>query len=82
MDWKKLSVTPEGHLFRNHSFTYLYDGATYRIEVSEYSNGRYSGFGEDSIDKSSTLPPVNAQSLEECLNGVVTAIQKRHKKPV
>ncbi|MFK7873373.1 MAG: hypothetical protein AB8C84_09425 [Oligoflexales bacterium] len=66
MDWSQIKL-PSGKLMKVHTFLYLSKGVTWKLEVNEYSNTQYAGFGEHNSDESQQLPSVSAESLEGCV---------------
>ncbi|MEZ4741275.1 MAG: hypothetical protein R3B45_02320 [Bdellovibrionota bacterium] len=77
MDWKKIKI-PAGHrLLKAHTFMYMAGGATYRLEVDEYADGKFAGHGEHASDESQQLSSVIGTSVEECLQALVDGIGKK-----
>lgn len=78
MDWKKIKCPQGARLLKIHHFAYMVSGTNYQIEIDEIGDGRFTGHAEDSIDSSSVIESVTAESLESCLNQVMESIKKRH----
>jgi hypothetical protein len=77
MDWKKINVPAGSKLLKVHNFTYIHKGVNYNLEIDEYSDGRCSGHGEQSIDKNFVIETVSASSVDDCLKQLVDKINSR-----
>jgi hypothetical protein len=77
MDWKKTKIPSGSKLFMVHSFTFMYQGKTYILEIDEFSDGTITGHGEQSTDKSHVLESVSAKSVQECLESLIRKIERR-----
>lgn len=76
MELKKMKLPEGGRLCRVHNFMYMYKGATWHLEVDEFTDGSCTGHGEHSTDKNSVLESVSSRSVEECLSALVARIKK------
>ncbi|MBM4251307.1 MAG: hypothetical protein FJ146_05010 [Deltaproteobacteria bacterium] len=75
MNWKAV-VRPEGSkLFKVHTFTYVYKGSNYHLEVDEFADGTCTGHGEHSTDKNTVLASVSANNIEGCLSALIKNIK-------
>ena len=77
MDWKKAKIPAGSRLFQVHSFTFMFSGKTYILEVDEFSDGTCTGHGEQSTDKSHVLESVTGRAVGECLDALIKKIEKR-----
>ena len=77
MDWKKAKIPSGGRLFKVHNFTFMRKGVTYHLEVDEYNDGAFTGHGEHSTDKNLMIESVSATSVTECLEALMSKIDKR-----
>ena len=77
MDWKKTRLPSGSKLFMVNSFTYMYKGRTFILEVDEFSDGTFTGHGEQSTDKSHVVESVSGKSVQECLEALIKRIDQR-----
>ena len=77
MDWKKAKVPAGARLFQVHSFTFMYSGKTYILEVDEFNDGTCTGHGEQSTDKSHVVESVSGKTVSECIEALIRRIEKR-----
>lgn len=73
--WKNVKLPVGCKLFKVHHFTFMLSGTIYHFEIDEFSDGTFTGHGEHSTDKSSVIESVNGNSLEECLNALISRIE-------
>lgn len=71
MDWSKVKIPAGSQLFRSHTFMYMIKGRSYEIEISEYFDGKFVGYGQLSNDDSQLLKPYTGSSLLTCLQGLI-----------
>jgi len=76
MNWKLVTIPEGSKLFKSHGFTFIHKGATYLLEVDEHRDGSFTGHGEHTTDKSNVLASVHSQSMEDCLNQLISKIKK------
>ena len=77
-EWKNTTVEAGAKLFKVHNFTYMTKGVTYLIEIDEFLDGKFTGHGEHSTDKSSVLVSVTKESMSDCLNELIKNIISKH----
>jgi hypothetical protein len=77
MSWKDIKVHSGGKLFQVHNFTYMVKGATYLLEIDEFSDGSCTGHGEHSSDRNSFVESVSGKSVEDCLANLISRIGQR-----
>ena len=74
-DWKTLSLPKGAKLLKSHTFSYMFRGDTFELEVDEYSNGDYFGHGEHATDESSVIESVTGDSVKNCLENLIKEIK-------
>ena len=77
MDWKKTRIPAGTKLFMVHSFTYMTKGRTFILEVDEFSDGTFTGHGEQSTDRSHVVESVSGKTVSECLEALIKRIDLR-----
>lgn len=77
MDWKKTRLATGSRLFMVHSFTYMAKGRTFILEVDEFSDGTFTGHGEQSTDRSHVVESVNGRSVQDCLEALIKRIDQK-----
>jgi hypothetical protein len=71
MDWSKVKIPAGAQLFRSHNFMYMIKGRSYELEISEYLDGKFVGYGQLSNDDSQLLKPFTRTSLQACLQSLI-----------
>ncbi len=74
MGWKNIDVPAQSKMFKIHTFGYLVGGHNYSVEVDEYSDGQFVGFAEQSNDASTSTRSCTADSMEKCLEKILSEI--------
>lgn len=77
MSWKDIALPAGTKLYKSHKFNFMSKGATYHIEVDEFTDGSYSGHGEHSTDSSTVVASVSGASVVECLEALVKNIESK-----
>jgi hypothetical protein len=77
MNWKNIKISQGSKLFKQHSFMYMHKGVNYILEVDEFHNGTFTGHGESSVDKNFVLESVTGNSIEDCIQNLITKISER-----
>lgn len=77
MDWKSVQIPSGCKVFRVQTFMVMISGKTFSLEIDEYSDGSFTGHGEQTNDDSTVLASVTAKSAEECLNQLISSIKDR-----
>ncbi len=77
MEWKNLTLPAGAKLFKMHHFTFIHKGSNYSLEIDEYLDGHFAGYGEHSTDKNFYVESVSGKTLPECLDGLVKKIVGR-----
>ncbi len=78
MSWKSASLPSGSKLFKVHNFNFLYQGTNFHIEIDEYSDGTFTGHGENATDQSYVIESVSGKTLEECLSALLKKIEGRN----
>ncbi|MCX6127949.1 MAG: hypothetical protein NTX25_02655 [Proteobacteria bacterium] len=77
MDWKAIKVPDGSKLFKIHRYNYLHQGINFLFEINELGDNMWIGHGEHATDQSSVIPTVNGATLEDCLNKLISLVNKR-----
>lgn len=77
MNWKSVEIPANYKVFRAHTFMIMNSGKTFTIEVDEYSDGTFTGHGEQTNDDSTVLASVTGTSVEDCLNQLIASVKSR-----
>ena len=77
MDWKKIALPSGAKLFKMHHFTFVHKGSNYSLEIDEYLDGLYAGYGEHTTDKNFYVESVSGKTFNECLDSLVKKIVGR-----
>ena len=75
MNWKAVAKPEGAKLLKVHTFTYVFKGANYHLEIDESADGTFTGHGEHSTDKNTVLASVTASSIENCLASLIKNIK-------
>ncbi len=75
--WRSVKLPAGSKLFKVHSFTLMHKGSTFALEIDEFMDGTFTGYGEHSTDKSRIIDPVNGKSLNDCLQQLVQKVEAR-----
>lgn len=76
-EWKNVKLGAGCKVFRVHNFTYMHKGTNFHLEVDEFTDGTFTGHGEQSTDKSSVIESVSGKSLEETLQALISGAAGR-----
>lgn len=77
MSWSTVSLPSGSRLFKVHNFTFMHKGANFHLEVDEFSDGNFTGYGEHATDKNLHIESVNGNSVKECLELLIRKIEGR-----
>lgn len=77
MDWKAVKLPAGTKMFQVHNFTFVLKSNNYLLEVDEYSDGMFAGYGEHSTDKNFYIQSVSGKSVADCLNSLIEKITSR-----
>ena len=77
MDWKKINLPAGSKLLKIHNFIFMHKSAYYSLEVNEFNDGTFAGYGEHTADKNYVIESVSGATVEDCLNALVEKIKQR-----
>ena len=77
MEWKGIKLPVGSKLFRVHTFNFFHNGINFELEVDEYSDGAFTGHGQQSTDQSYMVESVSGNNVKECLEALIRKIESR-----
>lgn len=74
LDWNQIQIPSLSKLFYVHQLLFIHQGHNYTIEIQEYSTQKFMGFMESALDKSGKSYTSYADTLEECLQKLISSL--------
>lgn len=77
MEWKSIKLPAGTKLFKIHTFNLIHKGTNFNLEVDEYSDGTFTGHGEQASDQNFFIESVSGKDLAGCLQQLIDRVQNR-----
>lgn len=74
------AISGQGQLFAVRQFLYVIEGRPFSIEVQESSSGHLTAHAESTSDPHETIHPQSADNLDDVLQAITQAIDKKVSK--